>query len=65
MQEQTEFLRFQMELEFIQCLCHMGYLNCKTYLDLALTGYFDDPKFIAYLEYLKYWKSPEYSKFLM
>ena len=63
--EQAEFTRFQMELEFVQCLAHMGYVNRRVYTDLAVSGYFDDPQFIDYLEYLQYWKKPQYAKFIM
>lgn len=63
--EQEEFQRFQMELEFVQCLCHMGYLNCKQQTDLATQGFFDKPDFVSYLEYLQYWRQPQYAKFIM
>ena len=63
--EQSEFTRFRAELEFIQCLSHMGYLNRTFQTDLSVLGYFDDPDFIQYLDYLQYWRSPEYSKFIM
>ena len=43
----------------------MGYLNCKNHSDLASNGYFDDPQFISYLDYLSYWKTPQYAKFIM
>ncbi|KAI9300878.1 SOH1-domain-containing protein [Cunninghamella echinulata] len=52
--------RFQIELEFIQCLSNPWYLN-----NLAQQQYFKDPEFINYLEYLKYWKQPEYAKFIV
>ncbi|RIA81573.1 SOH1-domain-containing protein [Glomus cerebriforme] len=52
--------RFQIELEFIQCLANPWYLN-----NLAQKEYFEDPAFINYLEYLKYWKRPEYAKFII
>lgn len=29
-------------------------------LDLARNQYFDDPCFLNYLKYLRYWKEPEY-----
>ena len=32
--------------------------------DLASTGAMDDPAFIAYLEYLRYWEQPQYAKFV-
>ncbi|CAG8667653.1 2308_t:CDS:2, partial [Paraglomus occultum] len=43
--------RFQMELEFIQCLAN-------PWTDLAQQGNFDDPTFLNYLRYLKYWQKP-------
>ena len=52
-------LRFQIELEFVQCLANPNYLNF-----LAQRGYFKDPAFINYLKYLEYWKEPEYARFL-
>ena len=32
---------------------------------LALHGFFEKPGFVHYLEYLTYWKQPEYARFLM
>ncbi|PFX27335.1 mediator of RNA polymerase II transcription subunit 31-like [Stylophora pistillata] len=52
-------LRFQVELEFVQCLANPHYLNF-----LAQRGYFKEQSFINYLKYLLYWKKPEYAKFL-
>ncbi|KAL3314716.1 Mediator of RNA polymerase II transcription subunit 31 [Cichlidogyrus casuarinus] len=52
-------LRFQTELEFVQCLANPAYLNF-----LSQQGCFDKPEFINYLKYLQYWKDPPYSKFL-
>ncbi|KRT78233.1 hypothetical protein AMK59_6705 [Oryctes borbonicus] len=52
-------LRFQIELEFVQCLGNPNYLNF-----LAQRGYFKDSTFINYLKYLLYWKEPEYAKYL-
>ncbi|XP_018917526.1 mediator of RNA polymerase II transcription subunit 31-A [Bemisia tabaci] len=52
-------LRFQVELEFVQCLGNPNYLNF-----LAQRGYFKDQPFINYLKYLLYWKEPEYVKYL-
>ena len=54
-----ELERFEIELEFVQCLCNPHYLNF-----LAQRGYFRDSAFINYLTYLLYWKQPEYIKFL-
>jgi mediator of RNA polymerase II transcription subunit 31 len=44
-------LRFQVELEFVQCLANPNYLNF-----LAQRGYFKDQTFVNYLKYLLYWK---------
>lgn len=52
-------LRFQVELEFVQCLANPNYLNF-----LAQRDYFKDPALINYLEYLQYWKKPEYARYL-
>lgn len=70
--------RFQIELEFIQCLANPWYLNSMLHLlnrfrqshllfglDLAQQQYFKDEAFIRYLEYLQYWKQPEYAKFIV
>ncbi|KAK9767844.1 suppressor of hpr1 [Basidiobolus ranarum] len=52
--------RFQVELEFIQCLANPWYLNY-----LAQQEYFKDAAFLNYLEYLQYWKKPEYARFIV
>ncbi|KAI7877971.1 SOH1-domain-containing protein [Lichtheimia hyalospora FSU 10163] len=52
--------RFQIELEFVQCLANPWYLN-----HLAQQQYFKDDAFIRYLEYLQYWKKPEYARFVV
>lgn len=65
MDEQQEVRRFQMELEFVQCLCNFHYLHCNSHSDLANEGYFEDPQFLRYLRYLHYWKQDPYVKFLM
>ena len=51
--------RFQVELEFIQCLANPNYLHF-----LAKQGLFDNVAFKNYLKYLLYWKRPEYVKFI-
>ena len=51
--------RFEVELEFVQCLSNPHYLNF-----LAQHGYFDDESFVNYLKYLLYWKEAKYAKFL-
>ena len=57
--KEEEQKRFIMELEFIQALTNPSYLSF-----LAKNGHFDDPKLIAYLEYLLYWTTPKYSHLL-
>jgi mediator of RNA polymerase II transcription subunit 31 len=51
--------RFQIELEFVQCLANPNYLNF-----LAQRKYLQMPQFVAYLKYLQYWRQPEYAKYL-
>ena len=58
-QQEKERLRFQTELEFVQCLGNPNYLNF-----LAQRNFFKDPTFINYLNYLLYWKEPQYVKFI-
>lgn len=78
--EDQQRLRFQIELEFVQCLGNPNYLNCKrpnlknnwrhltsfvfVLAVLAQRGYFKDSTFVNYLKYLLYWKEPEYAKYL-
>lgn len=52
-------LRFQIELEFVQCLANPHYLTF-----LAQRGYLKDNAFINYLKYLLYWKQAEYAKYI-
>ncbi|KAI8995913.1 mediator complex, subunit Med31, partial [Gaertneriomyces semiglobifer] len=52
--------RFQLELEFVQCLANPQYLQF-----LAQQQYFSDPAFLNYLAYLQYWRRPEYAKHLI
>ena len=54
-----ERTRFQIELEFVQCLANPNYLNF-----LAQRKYLQSPQFVAYLRYLQYWRQPEYAKYL-
>jgi mediator of RNA polymerase II transcription subunit 31 len=51
--------RFELELEFIQCLASPAYLH-----HLATTGVLQEAAFLEYLEYLQYWKKEEYAKYL-
>lgn len=56
----SEEQRFIIELELINCLANPQYLNW-----LAQNKYLQDPSFIAYLNYLQYWKKPEYAKYVL
>ncbi|KAL1797570.1 hypothetical protein ACET3X_004176 [Alternaria dauci] len=53
------YSRFELELEFVQCLANPVYLNY-----LAQQKTLDKPEFVAYLGYLQYFKDPKYIKFL-
>ncbi|PSN67897.1 SOH1-domain-containing protein [Corynespora cassiicola Philippines] len=53
------FSRFELELEFVQCLANPAYLNY-----LATQKLFDKPDFVAYLGYLQYFHQPKYAKYL-
>lgn len=55
----SESIRFEVELEFVQCLANPNYLNF-----LAQRGYFKHKDFVNYLKYLLYWKQPNYAKYL-
>ncbi|TRY69994.1 hypothetical protein TCAL_02817 [Tigriopus californicus] len=57
--DEKQRIRFQIELEFVQCLGNPNYLHF-----LAQRGYFKQPKFIQYLKYLQYWKEPRYVQFI-
>jgi len=45
--------------QFVQCLANPQYLNY-----LASQKIFDDSEFIAYLDYLQYFKEPKYARYL-
>ena len=47
--------RFEIEFEFVQNLSNVGYLQF-----LAQDKLFEDEAFLGFLEYLRYWKQPEY-----
>lgn len=55
-------IRFETELEFVQCLANPHYLG-----SLADQGLLSQPNFIAYLKYLTYWLDVEkgFGRFLM
>lgn len=57
--DEQQKIRFQIELEFVQCLANPSYLNY-----LAQNGHLKNKCFINYIKYLQYWKRPEYCKFL-
>ncbi|RKP32581.1 SOH1-domain-containing protein [Metschnikowia bicuspidata] len=52
--------RWEIELEFVQSLANIQYVNY-----LAQNDYLTDPAFIAYLEYLTYWKDAKYARYLV
>ena len=56
---QEEIYRFIQDLEFVQCLSNPLYLEF-----LAQNNYFNDQRFINYLEYLQYFKNIEYMKYI-
>ncbi|KAF8950367.1 hypothetical protein BGZ52_002778 [Haplosporangium bisporale] len=58
--EYEQLKRFQIELEFVQCLANPWYLH-----NLAQQGYFGQDAFVRYLDYLQYFRKPEYAKFIM
>ncbi|KAF2668354.1 SOH1-domain-containing protein [Microthyrium microscopicum] len=51
--------RFELELEFVQCLGNGWYLN-----HLAGQKLLEKPDFVRYIDYLQYWKQPEYACYL-
>ena len=53
------FTRFELELELVQSLSNPFYLN-----HLASQHLFQDPAFVAYLDYLQYFIRPEYLRLL-
>ncbi|KAF2431973.1 SOH1-domain-containing protein [Tothia fuscella] len=54
------FTRFELELEFVQCLANPWYMN-----HLAVQKYLEVPEFVAYLDYLQYFKEAKYAKYLI
>ncbi|CAB3408607.1 unnamed protein product [Caenorhabditis bovis] len=57
--QDEEKRRFEIECEFVQSLANPNYLNF-----LAQRGYFKEDYFVNYLQYLMYWKKPEYARCL-
>ncbi|KAF9414300.1 hypothetical protein BGZ94_000444 [Podila epigama] len=58
--EYEKLKRFQIELEFVQCLANPWYLH-----NLAQQQYFNQDAFVNYLNYLQYFRKPEYAKFII
>ena len=59
-EKDADLLRFETELEYVQCLANMEYLQ-----HLAHDGTLDDFNFIKFLKYLhETWTRPEYARFL-
>ena len=56
---QEEIYRFIQDLAFVQCLSNPLYLEF-----LAQNNYFNDQRFINYLEYLQYFKNIEYMQYI-
>ncbi|KAI9634651.1 SOH1-domain-containing protein [Dioszegia hungarica] len=56
----ANLVKFQAELEFLQCLANPLYLR-----ELSIQGYYDQPEFLNYLKYLEYWRKPEYVKYIV
>ncbi|KAL7266597.1 suppressor of hpr1 [Rhizina undulata] len=53
------YTRLEVELEFVQCLANPFYLT-----HLSQSKVLDDERFLKYLEYLEYFRKPEYTKLL-
>ncbi|KAI1315076.1 hypothetical protein EDD11_001318 [Mortierella claussenii] len=58
--EYEQLKRFQIELEFVQCLANPWYLH-----HLAQQQYFNQDAFVRYLDYLQYFRKPEYAKYII
>ncbi|EDO07806.1 SOH1 family protein [Babesia bovis T2Bo] len=57
--EHNDQMRFEAELEFVQCLGNPHYLHF-----LATRGYFEDRRFRAYISYLQYFRLPQYIQYV-
>jgi mediator of RNA polymerase II transcription subunit 31 len=55
----SESDRLLCDLEFVQGLCNVRYLQY-----LAVNKYLSEPSFMSYLKYLRYWKEPKYTRLL-
>ncbi|WVN90779.1 uncharacterized protein L203_106022 [Cryptococcus depauperatus CBS 7841] len=58
-EKEANLVRFQSELEFVQCLANPMYLQ-----ELHTQGYLYDSAFLNYLQYMEYWRDPEYIRFI-
>lgn len=52
--------RWEIELEFVQSLSNIQYLN-----HLLQNNYLSDERFLLYLKYLEYWKNPKFSQYIV
>lgn len=52
--------RWEVELEFVQSLANIQYVNW-----LAQNDYLSNPAFVNYLKYLNYWKDAKYAKYVV
>lgn len=52
--------RWEVELEFVQSLANIQYVHF-----LAQNDFLSDERFLAYLDYLNYWREPRYAKYLV
>ncbi|GAA5905715.1 hypothetical protein JCM8208_000874 [Rhodotorula glutinis] len=58
-QREANRIRFETELEFVQCLANPFYLQ-----SLAQQGLLDSEPFLNYLTYLLYFRQPSHARFL-
>ncbi|KAF9958633.1 hypothetical protein BGZ65_001292 [Modicella reniformis] len=58
--EYEQLKRFQIELEFVQCLANPWYLH-----HIAQQQHFNQDTFVRYLDYLQYFRKPEYAKYII
>jgi len=52
--------KFEIELEFVQCLANPLYVHW-----LASSGFLRDPCFLHFLHYLDYWRHRDYLKYIV
>ena len=58
--DKENWQRFCTELEVLHSLANPSYLNF-----LAISGYLQDARFLAFLKYLQYWKKENYRKYIL